>query len=134
MNPENRRHSKCDIEAVIQRFCKERIQSLTAKMQYSAYRNDDSLEYLYLNSGKSADVFFHKLSKMPEYDQFGLLTLIIMCMSPDTVECERGFSNMNLTKDKISTSLAQANLDARLTVFNDKRTLATFPWTSLNIS
>ena len=71
---------------------------------------------------------------MPEYDQFGLLALIIMCMSPDTVECERGFSNMNLTKDKISTSLAQANLDARLTVFNDKRTLATFPWTSLNIS
>ena len=54
-------------------------------MQYSAYRNDDSLEYLYLNSGKSADVFFHKLSKMPEYDQFGLLALIIMCMSPDTV-------------------------------------------------
>ena len=56
---------------------------------------------------------------MPEYDQFGLLALIIMCMSPDTVECVRGFSNMNLTKDKFSTSLAQANLDARLTVFND---------------
>ena len=71
---------------------------------------------------------------MPEYDQFGLLALIITCMSPDTVECECGFSNMNLTKDKFSTSLAQANLDARLTVFNDQRTLATFPWTSLNIS
>ena len=40
---------------------------------------------------------------------------------------------MNLTKDKFSTSLAQANLDAKLTVFNDKRTLAAFPWTSLNI-
>ena len=32
LNPENRRHSKCNIEAVIQRFCKERIQSSTAKM------------------------------------------------------------------------------------------------------
>ena len=103
-------------------------------MQYSAYRNDDSLEHLYLNSGKSADVLFHKLSKMPENDQFGLLALIIMCMSPDTVKCEREFSNMNLTKYKFSTSLAQANLDAKLTVFNDKRTLAKFPWTSLNIS
>ena len=33
-----------------------------------------------------------------------------------------------------STSLAQANLDARHTVFNDQRTLPTFRRTSLNIS
>ena len=71
LNPENRRHFKSNIVAVIQRFYKERIQFSTAKMQYFAYRNDDSLEYLYLNSGKSANVFFQKLSKMPEYDQFG---------------------------------------------------------------
>ena len=70
---------------------------------------------------------------MPEYDQFGLLAMILMCMSPDTVECERGFSSMNLTKDKFSTRLSQDNLQARLLVNMDNRTLDSFPWHSLNL-
>ena len=85
LNPENRKHSKCNIEAVIIRFCKERVEITTAKLQYSAYRNDDSLDFLFLNSSKRADIFFLQLSKMPECIQFGLLSLIRLCMNPDTV-------------------------------------------------
>ena len=50
----------------------------TAKMQYSAFRNDCSLDYQFLNSNKRPDMFFHQLSKVPEYRQFGLLSLILL--------------------------------------------------------
>ena len=56
----------------------EYLEVTTAKMQYSAYRNDCSLDYQFLNSNKRPDMFFHQLSKVPEYSQFGLLSLILL--------------------------------------------------------
>ena len=44
----------------------------------AAYRNDGSLDYQFLNSNKHPDMFFHQLSKAPEYSQFGLLSLILL--------------------------------------------------------
>lgn len=131
LNPANRKHSRCDIEAVIHKFCKDIVEVETT---YSSYRNDDSLDFVFLNCNKRADVFFHQLSQMPDYSQFGLLAQTLLCMSPDTVECERGFSRMNMTKNKFSTRLVQSNLDARLTVSMDKRSLSTFPWSALDVS
>ena len=55
----------------------EYLEVTTAKMQYSAYRNDGS-DYQFLNSNKCPDMFFHQLSKAPEYSQFGLLSLILL--------------------------------------------------------
>ena len=131
--PTNRKHSRCNIEAVIKKYCKDSVNVTTAKMQYCVYRNDESLTHLFINCEQQPDTFFCKLAQMPEYDQFGLLAMILMCMSPDTVECERGFSSMNLTKDKFSTRLSQDNLQARLTVNMDIRKLDSFPWHSLNL-
>ena len=70
--------------------------------------------------------------QMAEYDQFGLLGVTLMCMSPDPVECERAFSSMNLTKDKCSTRMTQDNLESRLAVFMDTRTLSSFPFQDLD--
>ena len=56
----------------------EYLEVTTAKMQYSAYRNDGSLDYQFLNSNKRPDMFFHQLSKVPEYSQFGLLSLTLL--------------------------------------------------------
>ena len=50
----------------------------TAKMQYSAHGNDCSLDYQFLSSNKRPDMFFYQLSKVPEYSQFGLLSLILL--------------------------------------------------------
>lgn len=94
--PENRKHCRCDVEAVVTRYCQGAVDATVAKMQYSVYRNDDSLDFLYLNCDKKPDSFFCNIAKMSEYDQFGLLGVILLCMSPDTVECERGFSTVNL--------------------------------------
>ena len=75
-----------------------------AKQQFSVYRNDDSLDFLLLNCDKQTDRFFTKLAQMSEYDQFGLLAVILLCMSPHTVDCECGFSAMNLTKGQVCKS------------------------------
>ena len=131
LSPENRKHCRCDIEAVVNKFCPGMVDSVFAKMQYTVYRNDDSLDFLYLNCERKPDLFFCRISKMTEYDQFGLLAIIPLCMSPDTVECECGFSTVNLTKDRYSTRLNQENLHARLSILLDCRTLDTFPWQSV---
>ena len=46
---------------------------------------------------------------MSEYDQFGPLAVILLCMSPDTFEYECGFSTMNLVKDRFTTWVTQEN-------------------------
>jgi hypothetical protein len=35
--PENRKHCRCDIEAVVNKFCPGMVDSVVAKMQYSVY-------------------------------------------------------------------------------------------------
>ena len=131
--PTNRKHcSSSNIEAVITKYCNGMVNASVAKQQFSVYRNDDSLDFLLLNCDQQTDKFFATLAQMSEYDQFGLLAIILLCMSPDTVECERGFSSMNLTKDRFANRLTQENLHARLTVFLDNRTLHAFPWQSIH--
>ena len=74
--PENRKHCRCNIEAVVSKYCQGMVDATVAKMQYSVYRNDDSLKFLYLNCGKKPDAFFCKIAAMLEYNQFGLLATI----------------------------------------------------------
>ena len=90
--PQNRKHSRCDIETVLTKYYKDTVNVTTAKRQYNVYRNNESLDFLFLNCDKLPDAFFCKHAQMSEYDQFGLLAVTLMCMSPDTVECERGFT------------------------------------------
>ena len=91
MGTETKRHKKCFTGALGKSRksgdCKrmwhkewelEYLEVTTAKMQYSAYRNDGSLDYQFLNSNKRPDMFFHQLSKVPEYSQFGLLSLTLL--------------------------------------------------------
>ena len=52
-------------------------------MQYAADGNDDSLDFLFLNTKHT---FFYKLSKMPVYSEFGLLALVLLYKSLDTVD------------------------------------------------
>ena len=57
-----------------------------------------------------ADKYVCALAKVPEYDQLGALALELLCISPDTVECERAFSHMNLTKTNHPGKLASKNV------------------------
>ena len=52
--PENRKHSRCDIEAVVTKYCEGMVNVSIAKLQYSVYRNDD---LLFLNCDKQLDMY-----------------------------------------------------------------------------
>ena len=60
--PTNRKHSRCDIKAVIQKYCKDSVNVTTAKMRYSVYRNDESLTHLFINCEQQPDTFFCKIA------------------------------------------------------------------------
>ena len=132
LNPDNRKFARCDIGAVIAKYSKGRIDSTAAKLQYSIYRNYDTLDFMLLRCENKHDRFFCKLAKITEYDQLGKLALELLCMSPDTVDCERGFSHMNLTKTKYAGRLSQENLERRMVVYMDDRSIEVFPFSSVS--
>ena len=55
---DNRKHSRCDIEAVVKKYCNGTVNISEAKLQYSVYRNDESLNFLLLNCENQPDAFF----------------------------------------------------------------------------
>ena len=128
LNPENWKFCNSDISAVTLKCSNERFETVQSKSQYALHRNDNTLDFLAMRCDNKPDKFFCAISKLPEYAQFGLLALELLCMGPDTVECERAFSHMNLTKTKHSARLTQENLQARLQVYMDNRTLENFPF------
>ena len=126
LNPQNRKYSDSDITAVVSKFSNGRFDVLyitKVKSQYVLYRNDDTLDFLAMRCENKADKYFCALAKLPEYEQFGSLALELLCMSPDTVKCERAFSHMNLMKRKHFAQLTQENLQARMCIYMDSRTL-----------
>ena len=115
LNPENQKFCSSDIL----KYGNEKFETVQVKSQYAFYRNDDTLDFLAMGSNNKPDKFFCAISKLPQYTQFGQLALELLCMGPDTVECERAFSHMNLTQTKHSARLAQENLQAHLQVYMD---------------
>ena len=99
LNPENQKFSNSDISEVAARYGSGRVDVSKVKSQYALYRND-ALDSLDMKCDNTPDRYFCALPKLPEYNEFAALALTLLCMSPDTVECERAFSHMNLTKTK----------------------------------
>ena len=49
-----------------------------------------------------------------------------MSLTPDTVECERGFSCMNYIKNELQSNLTATNLNAAIAIGSDTRTVHEF--------
>jgi hypothetical protein len=111
----------------VREYSKSRIDMVNAERQYSVYRNGGLLNFLFLRCERHIDEFFCKLMKMNEYEEFAKLAVGLLCMRPDTMDCEHGFSHMNLTKTKLASQLTQENLEALLTVYLDDKMLEKFP-------
>ena len=44
--------------------------------------------------------FFVNSYKMPEYEEFAKICIMLLTFGPDTVEVERGFSSLNYIKNQ----------------------------------
>ena len=58
--------------------------------------------------------------KLEEYNELARLVLLIYCISPDTIMCERGFSNMNYIKNQYRTQLTQEKLNTCMVLGMDQ--------------
>ncbi|XP_064622578.1 protein FAM200A-like [Lineus longissimus] len=116
----------CNILAVADRYVPARFEHDQLKEQFRTYRFTSDLDNLLENSPGS-DNFFCRLYEMGEFREFAKFCLTLLCLSPTTVACERGFSTMNLIKTVRRCSLSEDNLNALMMVNTDRRDQETFP-------
>ena len=90
---------------------------------------DSTLDFFFdVTCKKDSAVFFTHLLQSEEYSELARLALLILCISPDSVACERGFSCMNYVKNQFRTRLTSEHLNAALALAQDHRSINSFPY------
>ena len=72
--------------------------------------------------------FFITLLDNENYSEIGKLALLLYSLAPDSVEAERGFSLMNITKNYFRSRLGQIRINAIMAIASDNRKMDTFPY------
>ena len=113
-----RKHQIIDMQAAVERFDNNYFDFNAVKRGYHSYRKDDLLDYLYEEKYKEpcsgGEVtenvvgFWSDLyQNFPEYKDIAKLALLLMAITPDTCEGERGFSVMNHVKNELRTAMTR---------------------------
>ena len=143
ISPLRRKHQIVDIQAIVNQFDNNYFDYNAVERGYHSYRNDDLLDFLYEVKYKLAhtaegDVtddivgFWCDLyQNFPEYKELSKLAILIMTITPDTCECERGLSSMNYVKNELRTAMSEKTLNACMAVGLEKRSVNDFPFVEL---
>ena len=125
-----RKFQKCDIGCVIDKFSNGHINRSLCIQQYTAFMNDSTLDFIYECTCKKDSVafFVYLYTECEEYSELARLALLLLCISPDTVACERGFSTMNFVKNEFRSRLTSQNANACLALAQDCRSVQDFPY------
>ena len=142
--PPRRKHQIISIQAVLERFDNKFFDFNAEERGYHSYRNVDLLDYLYEEkyheqhsssggeSGGNVVGFRCDLyQNFPDYRELAKLAILLMTITPDTCECERGFSVMNYVKNELRTAMTETTLNACMAVGLEKRSLNQFPFVKL---
>ena len=84
------------LEAVLDRYDNNFLDRASVLQEYALFRNEQHLPEV-----DASDVpvtpcrFWCQLYKIGQYKELAKLAVLVMMLTPDTVECERGFSCMN---------------------------------------
>lgn len=137
LSPPRRKHQIVNIQALIERFDNHYFDHDAIERGYHSYRNDDLLDFLYEDkysantNGDSDNIvgFWCELyCNFPEYKELSKLAILIMTITPDTCECERGFSTMNFVKNELRTAMTTETLNACMAVGLEERSMDDFPF------
>lgn len=138
INPIRRKNRVIDIRCLLDRFDNHYFDCDLIERSYHSYRNDDLLDYLFEDLYKGADRadeesvddlvgFWCDLYRnFADYRELSKLVTLIMTLTPDTCECERGVSTMNYVKNDVRTALTEKTLNACMAVALDRRTVREF--------
>jgi hypothetical protein len=139
INPTRRKNRVIDIRSLLARFDNHYFDCDVVERSYHEYRNDE-LDYLFEDSYKDADEtngekvddvvgFWCDLyQNFDDYKELSKLAILIMTLTPDTCECERGVSAMNYVKNDLRTALTDTTLNACMAVALAERTMREFPF------
>ena len=72
--------------------------------------------------------FWCQLYKIRQYKELAKLAVLAMMLTPDTVECERGFSCMNYIKNELQSNLTANNLNEAIAIGSETRIVQEFPF------
>ncbi len=130
LDPVNRRRVQAkDLQAIAVKFKHSAIDEELVSRQAVTYSFDESLDLLYTEQcGMSAVKFFISLLHNENYCEIGKLALLLYSLAPDSVEAERGFSLMNITKNCSRNRLGQRTINAIMAIASDSRGMDTFPF------
>ena len=141
LSPPRRKHQIVNVQAVIERFDNKYFDFDAVERGYHSYRNDDLLDYLYdekyrkESGGEAVDnvvgFWCDLYQNFPEYKELAKLAILLLTLTPDTCECERGFSVMNHVKNELRTAMTDTTLNACMAVGLEKRSLNDFPFLKL---
>ena len=128
--------SFCNISSVLKKLDPKghKYDKQLLTQQYQRYRVDKSLDLHFTEeNGKDPVAFFVDLYNYSEYSELAKMCLHLYTISPDSVECERAISNLNLVKTVYRTSLTAEHLQAALRLALEKRSPGDFPWSKFEM-
>ena len=100
--------------------------------EYAIFRNDQTLDALLEVDASDVPVnpcrFCCQLYKIGQYKELAKLAVLVMTLTPDTVECKRGFRCMNYIKNELRSNLTATNLNAAIAICSETRTVQEFPF------
>ena len=126
-----RRRQLHQLHPVVERFNKNKLFDADACLQQACrYRHDDLLDFVfYEENSKNPIAFWCDLYKNhEEYKELSLLSLLILTLSPDSCECERGFSTLTHVKNDLRSCLSYNNLNSSMAVALEERSVFEFPF------
>ena len=122
---------RVDIGQVVDKFDNGLFDKHLTIKQFKMYKYDTFLvEYFEEVCEEDVVVFWCHMYKLraAEFGEKAKLAILILCVSPDNLETERGVSVLNLQKTDLRNRLTEESLDAVIGVGLDTRKLAEFPF------
>ena len=111
LDPKRRKNSSVNITAVIDRFNDGFMDDQLIRQQYGLYRHDDDVDYIFQENDSNTVWFWCDLfMNYPTYKELSKLSILILTLSPNTCDCERGFSVLNFVKNEYRCRLTSETL------------------------
>ena len=97
--------------------------------QYGQYRHEDDVDFILQENDVNVVSFWCDLFlNYSGCKELSKLSVLLLSLSPNTCDCERGFSVLNFVKNEYRCKLTSENVNACIAVGMERRTVDDFPF------
>ena len=129
LDPRRRENSSANITAVIDRFNNGFMDGQLVARQYGQYMHEDDVDFILQENDVNVVSFWCDLFlNYSGCKELSKLSVLLLSLSPNTCDCERGFSVLNFVKNEYRCKLTSENVNACIAVGMERRTVDDFPF------